>query len=365
MHCILGVLRRLLQLNVRAGKIDRALEVHKECQAKGVAFSPGMLASVLDLMVRTKDVSGAFVVIAQMHKMFPQFIVDEHKIIDLAALLVEKQQLDEAKKLLKSRSVTHEVRGGTHVQKNIWQLLTNVANLSPDPQRPPLVKDFFQFLIDLGYCEPQNNLLGPIIRERLVKDQLKEAYTEFMTIVEEHKRTPLQFELFCSLISATNSEDHPDITQQEAKEMLQTAASACMKVHGAHNTNVSLAIAFAKSGSERQLRKILIDPAVQVNMDAILKQCEYLCGNGVIEPLMRLAKCSRGLQGGVSEQDFYNMVLAQHVRKNDYMAALDLFEQIVADDEFKVTGEFTRTLVGLLQKNNLEVPSNVQMYSRS
>lgn len=355
----------MLQLNVRAGKIDRALEVHKQCQAKGVAFSPGMLASVLDLMIRTKNVSGAYAAIDQMHKMFPQFLIDEHKIIDLAALLVEKQQLDEAKKLLKTRSVTHEVRGGSNVQKNIWQLLTNVANLNSDPKRPPIVKDFFQFLIDLGYCEPQNNLLGPIIRERLVKGQLKEAFAEFMAIVKEHKRTPLQFELFCHLIEATNSEDSAQLTQSEAKEMLQEAVATCTNVHGSVNTNVSLAIAFAKSGSERQLRKILIDPAVQVNMEAILKQCEYLCGHGEIEPLMRLAKCSRGLQGGASEQDFYNMVLAQHVRQNDYMAALDLFEQIVADDEFKLTGEFTRTLIGLLQRNNLEVPSNVQMFARS
>lgn len=354
-----------MQLNVRAGKIDRALEVHKQCQTKGVAFSPGMLAAVLDLMVRTKDVSGAFAAIDQMHKMFPHFLVDEHKIIDLAALLVEKHQLDEAKKLLKTRSVTHDIRGGSNVQKNVWQLLTNVANLHPDPQRPPLVRDFFQFLIELGYCEPQNNLLGPIVRERLVKGQLKEAFAEFLSIAQEHKRTPLQFELFSHLISATNADDTADMTQAEAKEMLQTAVAACSKVHGAANTNVSLAIAFAKSGSERQLRKILIDPAVQVNTDAIIKQCEYLCGNGVVEPLMRLAKCSRGLQGGVCEQDFYNMVLAQHVRQNDYMAALDLFELIVADDEFKVSGEFTRTLIGLLHRNNLEVPASVQMYARS
>lgn len=324
-----------------------------------------MLASVLDLMVRTKDVSGAFAAIDQMHKMFPQFLIDEHKIIDLAALLVEKHQLDEAKKLLKTRSVTHEVRGGSNVQKNIWQLLTNVANLNNDPEKPPMVKEFFQFLIGLGYCEPQNNLLGPIIRERLVKGQIKEAFAEFMEIAQEHKRTPLQFELFCHLITATNSEDTPQLKATEAKEMLQSAVSTCTNIHGSVNTNVSLAIAFAKAGSERQLRKILIDPAVQVNMESILKQCEYLCGNGVIEPLMRLAKCSRGLHSGVTEQDFYNMVLDQHVRQNDYMAALDLFEQIVADDEFKLTGDFTRTLIGLLNKNNLEIPSNVQMFSRS
>jgi len=49
-----GVLRRLLQLTVREGRLERALEVKKRCDELKVDISPGMLACTFDLYVRTK-----------------------------------------------------------------------------------------------------------------------------------------------------------------------------------------------------------------------------------------------------------------------------------------------------------------------
>lgn len=337
-----------------------------------------MIACTLELMIRTKNLAGVKVAADQVHDLFPTFQIDEHKCIDWAALLIENGQIDEAKDLLRKRAAAGKLRGGTGVLKNLWQLLANMAVVTAANQSGATgnqTKDMLKFLCELGYCDPQNNsLLGPIIREHLLKGEIKQAVMEFEAIARQYRKTPLQFELLSTLIkisnetdSATPTADKPtvDIDAGEAKTLLEHVMNTTSSIHGTVNTNVSMVVAFAQSGTEKQLRKTLIDPNVQVNMDAILKQCSYLCANGAIEPLLKLAKCSRGLSGSVREQDFYNVILQHYVRENDFMAALALFDRIAGDDEFKLTAEFMRNLIGLLEKNNLEVPSSVAMLARS
>lgn len=368
-----GVLRRLLQLTVRAGKYERALEIKQLCERKNVALSPGMLACTLELMIRTKNIDGIKVAADQMSQLYPTFQLDEHKCIDWAALLIENGQIDEAKAILKKRAAASTPRGGSGVQKNIWQLLANTAAKAAAGSAATIdqnqSKEMLDFLCELGYCDRQNNtLLGPIIREHLLKGEIRQAVAEFETIARQYRKTPLQFELLATLIRISNeseSNKSSTIDAAEAKELLERVMNTTSSIHGSINTNVSMVVAFAQSGTEKQLRKVLIDPNVQVNMEAILKQCAYLCGNGTVEPLLRLAKCSRGLSGSVREQDFYNMILEHYVRENDFMAALELFDRVTGDDEFKLTAEFVRNLIALLEKNNLEVPSTVAMLARN
>lgn len=361
-------MRRLLQLNIRAAKYDRALEIKNLCDKAGVALSPGMVAGILELMIRTKKLSEAESALHQMQKMYPQFTVDEHKVIDLVALVVESGDLNKARQILKERAKNTEVKGGPNLHKNVWQLLTNVASYAAKNEKTPTnqTKDFLQLLIELGYCTISNNaLLGPIIREHLLRGEIREAIIEYTEIAKMYKKTPLQFELFSTLISISNSsDDDHSITAIDAKSLLEEVVKVTSQVHGSLNANVALVVAFAQSGTEKQLRKILIDPSVQVNMDNVIKQCEYLCNSGSFEPLLKLAKCSRGLSGSIREQDFYNLILSQHIRNNDYMAAITLFDRIVSDDEFKLTGDFSRNLITLLERNNMEIPSNVKMFSR-
>lgn len=358
---------------MRAGNLERAQAVHAECIAQSVSLSAGMVSAILDLMVRIGNLSGAEAALRQLNELFPAFVVDEHKILDLATLLVQHQKVQTAKAILHRRATASDstpLKGGAGIQKNVWHLLNNVASLSADPATPLQAKPMFEFLHDLGYCEPLNNVLGPTVRECLNKGMLKRAVEEFEDAARIYRCTPLQFELLTQLIAATNGTASAanvwpqPLTIDEAKELLQQVIAASTRCHGSVRTNVSLVVAFAHSGTDAQVRKILIDPAVRVTMPAILKQCEYLCESGETVALERLAKCSRGLGGDIRETDFYALMMAQFVRQNDVEGAMGLFERLVADDEFKVTAELTRTLMGLLERNHLEVPSSVLMYVR-
>lgn len=338
------------------------------CKDNHVEFSPGMLASILDLMIRTKNLSEAEKAYNHLTKSHPSFSVDEFKVIDLAALMIENEHIDRARETLQARA-KFKLSGGTHCNKNIWALLSTLSTVSAKTgSTSNQSQEFLQFLIKLGYCTSHNTLIGPSIRESLLKNQIVEALNEFEEVVQKHRKTPMHFELMTKLIEISNdTSGNWPISSVQAKEMLMKLVGTVTSIHGAANANVSLVVAVAKAGTDGQLRKILMDPKLELNAEKLVQQCEYLSTLGAESTLFRLAKCSRGL-GRVAvafkELDLYNLLLDEYVRGNNYSAALAMFERIVEDEEFHVGRDFTRKVADLIEKNNLELPTVVQLHLR-
>ncbi|XP_016947932.1 leucine-rich PPR motif-containing protein, mitochondrial [Drosophila biarmipes] len=368
-----GVLRRLLQLSVRSGRLERAQQLLAKCQALKVQTSAGMMASILDLHIKLRDLPRAQASLERLNSTYPAFQIDEHKVIDYAALLVHGQQLEAAKQMLQRRAEQHKVVGGDYVIKNVWQLLTNVAQLaaSQSPggegaKQTNLTRETLDFLRGLGYCQSHNALLGPVVREWLLKGDLDAAVTEFQRLANTHKHTPLQFELLSLLVRLGNGDEQelarfPGTTAESAQQHLAAVTATVSRVHGAANMNSALLLALAESGKETQLRRLIINPEFRINHELLVKNCEHLGQEGAVRTLLRLARGVRGVQRTIDEQKIYDLLLAQFCRSNDYEAALDLFERLEADDELKVSQEFLRNLVQLLQVNSVEIPSGIAL----
>ncbi|XP_050068399.1 leucine-rich PPR motif-containing protein, mitochondrial [Anopheles maculipalpis] len=365
-----GVLRRLLQLSVREGRYKRALELKQRCDQAKVDQSSGMLASIVELYTKVGDPVQAGRTLEQLRQQYPGFIVDEHKIIDYAALLVERGQLDGARKILRERATTGGKLRGVEdgsTSKNVWNLLTSTAQWAATSGRksdyPNTTLQMLDFLVELGYCNYDNALLGPVLREYLLAGDKRTAIEEFKRIAKEKRRTPLQLEIITLLVELTNGQEgSSNISPTDAKTLLTETIQIVSQIHGPINTNNTLIVALAVAGTEAQLRRMLINPEVRINHEYILTQCEFLVGSGKIEPVLRLAKCSKGL-ANVRESDFLLLALGQYVRENNCEAAVRLFQRMVDEgDELKVTTEFARKLSDLLEANNFEVPAGLQMY---
>ncbi|XP_034111819.1 leucine-rich PPR motif-containing protein, mitochondrial [Drosophila albomicans] len=365
-----GVLRRLLQLSVRDGRLERALELLAKCEALRVQISPGMLAAILDLHIKLKDVTRAQQTLLRLQKTYPGFQIDEHKLIDYAALLVHNSQLEEAKQLLRERAAQHKVNGGDYVIKNVWQLLNNVAQQAMKEPVPDsghsLTFETFEFLRKLGYCQTHNALLGPVLREWLLRGDLDAAIAEFQRLATRYKHTPLQFELLSLLVKLSNGHEEelarfPGTTKESAQQHLANVTATVTRVHGSVNMNSALLLALAESGTETQLRRLIINPEFRLNHEQLLKNCEHLGQEGAVQTLLRLARGVRGLQRAIDEQRIYDMLLTQFAKTNNYEGALDLYDRLQADDELKVSQDFVRNLVQLLQVNNVEIPSSIAL----
>ncbi|XP_052868897.1 leucine-rich PPR motif-containing protein, mitochondrial [Anopheles cruzii] len=363
-----GVLRRLLQLSVRENRLDRALELKQRCDEAKVEQSSGMVASLLELYTKRGDAERAGKTLVQLRRQFPGFVIDEHKVIDFAALLVSRGQFDGAKKVLRERATAGgKLRGADGASsKNIWQLLTNTAEKAASGSGPPVspntTRKMLDFVAELGYCTYDNALLGPVLREYLLAGHKRYAIEEFQRIAKEKRRTPLQLEILTLLVGLTNGADPASVSVDEAKALLSDTLQVVSQIHGPVNTNNTLIVALADAGTEAQLRRMLINPEVRINHAYILTQCEFLVASGKLDVVLRLAKCSKGL-ANVRENDFLLLALGQYVRENNCEAAVQLFQRLVSDeDELKVTGDFARKLSDLLEANNYEIPPSLQLY---
>uniref|UniRef100_A0A182N463 Pentacotripeptide-repeat region of PRORP domain-containing protein n=1 Tax=Anopheles dirus TaxID=7168 RepID=A0A182N463_9DIPT len=365
-----GVLRRLLQLCVREARYKRALELKQKCDQAKVDQSSGMLASLVELYTKVNDPERAGRTLEQLRKQYPGFVVDEHKILDYAALLVSHGQLDGARKILRNRATTGgKLRGieDGSTSKNVWNLLTNTAQWAAAQQTktptstPNATQQMLDFIVELGYCAYENALLGPVLREYLLAGQKRAAIEEFKRIATEKRRTPLQLELITMLVEQTNGADG-DIPPADAKTLLNETIQLVSQIHGPVNTNNTMIVALAVGGTEAQLRRMLINPEVRINHEYILTQCEFLVGSGKLDAVLRLAKCSKGL-ANVRDTDFLQIALGQYVRENNCEAAVRMFQRLLDEgDELKITTDFARKLSDLLNANNFELPAGLQMY---
>lgn len=66
-----GVLRRLLQMSVRDGRLERALELQSKCDALHVQTSPGMLAAIFDLHIKLKNLPRAQQSLQRLQSTYP------------------------------------------------------------------------------------------------------------------------------------------------------------------------------------------------------------------------------------------------------------------------------------------------------
>lgn len=97
-----GVLRKLIQMHCRIGNFERVQELLTEFKGMDYKISVGMKAGLLDLYIKSKNLELAQKIYKEIVENDPTFIVDEFKIIDLAALLVMGNNFEEAVKLIKT-----------------------------------------------------------------------------------------------------------------------------------------------------------------------------------------------------------------------------------------------------------------------
>ncbi|XP_063710144.1 leucine-rich PPR motif-containing protein, mitochondrial [Culicoides brevitarsis] len=365
---IRGCLRRLLQLNIRANRLERAMELKLLCDKNKIEMSPGMLAGCFDMYVRVGRLEEAENTFFTLQTNYPTFIIDSHKIVDFAQMLVKEGKFDEAKRILKKYAPS--VKTMEQISKNVWAVLNTIATIAPemrnlDPSENQ-TKKFFEFLKSHGYTTHANAIYGPVINEYLNKKDLKAAVAEFVSVANEHRLTPLQQQLMTLLIDTTNREEMAEsfsVTQMEAQELLQKVIEACNKVRGNGSTNLVFIVAVMEAGTEKQLRRVLLDPNIRFNPEMLRKQCDYLNALGKQDTLMKLAKCSRGLPH-VQEQLIYNMILDSLIKRNDYQQAINLYDALLKEDDVKVNNEFVRNLADLFRRNNLDLPASLAIHAK-
>lgn len=364
-----GILYRLFVKHVQYGQYHRAFEVKKQCDETGVIETPAILSTLMKLWTATEDADKALDAYNKLKEQHPTFSIDAFKVIDLATLLINKSRIEEAKLLIKDMlPYKGQAKFRAILSTNLWQLLDAAFRYSIKNGRDEnMANEFLQLLINKGYADTTNTLLGAVIKEYIEKKKIHEAVATFRRCATDYQKTPQLLSLLTLLIEISNDENclgYP-IKKEEAIDYMQQLIDLIKSIHGTTNANTSIILAFASAGKDEQLRKILMNPLVKFNMKSLFSSLEYLKDRAKVEVIVVLARCARGLKHeSLQEDKLYEILLSDFVQKNDYNTAIRLYEEIQKDDSSVISRKFHKTLIDLLVKNNQPIPDtlNVKAY---
>ena len=95
-----GVLRLLLVAHARNRNVERAEQVKAELDANRFEYSGAMYAQLMEMYTAAGHLDKAMDIMAKAKSVDSAFIMDAYKVINLAALLVQKDKMTEAVALL-------------------------------------------------------------------------------------------------------------------------------------------------------------------------------------------------------------------------------------------------------------------------
>ncbi|KAJ2948053.1 hypothetical protein O0L34_g9850 [Tuta absoluta] len=354
-----GVLRKLLQEYCRTGNLVAAKEIVDKCQTEGVILSAGMKAAIFDLYVKMGELDLAEIALAELNKTAPNFLLDEFKVIDLATLMVYKKKIGKAFELITEQSKKRSVKGGRSISMNCWRLLDAVAGNNSHVE----TRNMFEMLCQLNYCQPSNSLLGPLIRVHLKVDNIDEAVKEFVRIGDKYKCTPLKHELLCHILHHMSDGLSEDsfLTNERCNGKLNKLAMAVLnvnkKIHGAGDMQVTVIAALADVGYKKSLRRVLLNPAVKVHPDAIIRHCVRFADAKKLHALENIAECAKDLKL-IDVADIYDLMLEVYQREDNVQKAFDLLTKMQEQD-VTPSQKFIKTVASMARNNNRPVPPEI------
>ncbi|KAI5645009.1 leucine-rich PPR motif-containing protein, mitochondrial [Phthorimaea operculella] len=354
-----GVLRKLLQEYCRNGNLVAAREIVDKCQQEGVFLSAGMKAAIFDLHVKMGELDHAELALADLNKTAPNFMLDEFKVIDFATLMVYRKKIDKAFELINEQSKRRAVKGGRSISMNCWRLLDAVAANNSHIE----TRNMFELLCQLNYCQPSNSLLGALIRVHLKVDNIDEAVKEFVRIGDKYKCTPLKHELLCHILHYMSdglSEDNFLTNERcngKLSKLARTVLNVVKKLHGASDVQLTVIAALADVGYKKSLRKVLLDPAIKVHPDGILRHCERFADAKKLHALKNIAECAKDLKH-IDVADIYDLMLEVYQRDDEVKKAFDLLIEMQEQD-VTPSQKFIKTVASMAQNNKVPVPPEI------
>lgn len=335
-----GLKRQLFNLYYRSKDLEKIEALIDKVKNENFSFSAGVYAQILDVYAYNDNSDKAMEYLEKIKEIEgPNFKLDELKIIRLASALVKNKHLDQALDVLENvtRDKISEEHGFPYISA-LWRML----NVLAEEGRVEELNNLFNLLVKKEYMEPNNILLGSLIKVHLVRQEIDLALQKFEWCVNQFKATPWKNELACQLI---NSED---------AEKLQKLTDLSTSVHGEINSLYDLVFAFVECGRVRQARKILETPGLQSRPQRINTACERYMNEGMVKPLEGLRDATKDLNH-IDRGDIYYQLLLSYIKQDDPEKALGLWDQMQEED-LAPNDVFLRKLGGFLQEKGLQVP---------
>ncbi|GAB6020657.1 hypothetical protein CHUAL_003327 [Chamberlinius hualienensis] len=343
-----GVMRRLLILYCRQKNVSKALEMKSELDALDFVYSPLVYAALMDVYTYNNDMEKALECKKLIYDADQSFRIDDHKILNLAALMIKMGKYDEAVKILTEH---HERNGMTDkvdlITRSTWRLL-NAAAETGDPE---MVQRFFDFLYSKGYITPTNMVLGALVKVHLIKNDIQGALQAFEDCCRKYNCTPWKNELLTQFIKL------------EDADRLQKVVDLSSEVHGEMNIMYDLAYTFISCNQFKQAKKILETPGLRARHQRLQSICEKFRDENKPEQLEQLINITKDLFDVDRDEMYYQLVML-YGELNEPAKALGVWTSM-QEESVQPRNRTLIYLSNLLKKHNLSVPFAVPADEKS
>lgn len=346
--------------------MTRAREVYEKCEKANVIATAAFVAMCIQYWTLKENANNALREYERLRNTYQTFKLDEYKVVDLMTLLIDKDRLNEAYDVLDK--APRGAKRLDRISKNIWCLLNAASNHAHRHQQSDnLAEQMLEALVQKGYCQHSNKHLSVIIKEYLDKNDIHRAVEKFEAFAKAHKSLPYLLTFLTTLIRAANEEATADaclekfqIDKEQALDYIQRIIDIALTQRSPASVNANILMAFACAGNESQVRKILLNPDIDLNAEQLTKAVEYLATRGQVDGVLVLARAARGTQyASLSQSTIQEALIAHYEMKNDYEAAIKLYDILSADNEVSVSRSFAVRLKVLLKRNQQQIPQEL------
>lgn len=360
---LLGLLCSLFMKYMDKNEIDHAIEIEKKCRDANVTYRAPMLSACVKLWTATKNANDAINDLEKLQNDYPSFKVGEYRIVDLMTLLINEDRLEKAYEILNNSS-----RGNPdfhQMSSNIRQLFSAVSDYAI---RNNITENMSQQMLDVllkkGFCRQSSDVLAAVIKEYLDRKEMQKAIKTYEEFARKYHVSPHSIKLLTILIEISNGTENAidsstdfGITKEQAAAYLHQIIDILKSLYNVNKVNVTTLMAFACAGTDQQLRKILMDPSIRIDIVELENGLEYLKSNGQIDAIIAIARLSRELPYKIlNEGNLYDFLISHFEQTNDFKTAIQFYKEFIKDGGYQVSSKFNRIFRNLLKRNNQILP---------
>ncbi|XP_043271994.1 leucine-rich PPR motif-containing protein, mitochondrial isoform X2 [Venturia canescens] len=348
-----GVLRKLLMEYCRGKDVKRVSELKKEYDDNGYLWSSGLYSVLFGFYTRNSEIKEATQLYQLLREYHKHFKIDSDKLVSFACALVKEKQIEQAMQVLKSSSTPFSSNSSNKfLSKECWRLLDTVAH----SEFAEMTQSILDILVKFGYCEINNAILGPVIRQYLLMNNVEEAVESFKRFARQYKCTPLRQELMLVLLKAIQSNDS---SKERFVELLDDVRIIIADIHGSEQSNADIFVGFARAGMRLELLQFFENN--HISNDLFVRTLEYISEDEKLSTLNEIFQTCTNLPAS-HKQSLCEQIVSLYCRSGDCQGAIELCRKMMqADITFSRT--FIIKLVNLLKSHKVPVPEDLEIPS--
>ncbi|XP_022646972.1 leucine-rich PPR motif-containing protein, mitochondrial-like [Varroa destructor] len=308
-------------------KVDKMLQ-----KLENQELSGSVLASLIDLNVYKGDLQTALKYYTQVKKL-ENFVVDDFKVINLAALSVQEGHFAEAKDILNS----HGFKDITdNCQQSAMRLVRATVEKNGIEEALKLVDEQVS---KFSVITP--SILGPIMKASLDKGDVNESLALFKNIANRYRVTPMKREFIIQLIAA------------DANEVIDEVCAVSSELYGSFSTKIDLSTYYAECELFDKARELLR----KCPLNRVQRRIESLCEGFVerkqvkeLEAFVRLIA-----EFGYNQDELYYLLMRGYCRDDNIDKALEQWTR-AQEENIILSNRTLRYLARVLERNGREVP---------